>query len=298
MERKTFLKNTALCAIAVSASGFIRFDGERYTGDCATTSDILGPFYRPGSPVRSDLAMTGSTGTPLQLTGKVLHENCRDPFSNARVELWHCDEKGVYDNASPGFNYRGTTFTNAKGDYVFKTILPVPYEIGNGISRPAHFHMMITAAGYQPLVTQLYFTGDAYIAKDAYASSTQAKSRILTVRANQEGKQQVVFNVGMSKKLPVEPASLDRLAGTYIDEKDPKISLVLFKNDNRLWLQNEVFGEDFEFVGDNRFQTPGMPAGHFEKLHFELLPTGITQLMYERQGEDGVKRTNVLMKKS
>lgn len=102
MERKTFLKNTALCAIAVSASGFIRFDGERYTGDCATTSDILGPFYRPGSPVRSDLAMTGSTGTPLQLTGKVLHENCSDPFSNARVELWHCDEKACMTMLRPG----------------------------------------------------------------------------------------------------------------------------------------------------------------------------------------------------
>lgn len=298
MHRKAFLKNTAFCAIAVSTSGFIRFNGEHYTGDCATTSDILGPFYRPGSPVRTNLVVKGGSGTPLELTGRVLHENCSDPFSEAKVELWHCDEKGVYDNSSQDFKYRGTTLTDSKGKYIFNTILPVPYEIGNGISRPAHFHMMITAAGYQPLVTQLYFSGDALIGKDPYASSSQAKSRVLTMHSNNKGVQQVVFNVGMAKKLPIEPASIDRLAGTYVDEKDLNRTIVLFKKDNRLWLKNEVFGEDFQFVGENNFECPGMPAGHFEKLHFELLPSGITQLTYERQGEDGVKKSDVLMKKS
>ena len=55
MERRTFIRNTALCAVAVSASGFIRFDGFSYVGDCETTTDILGPFYRPDSPARNNL---------------------------------------------------------------------------------------------------------------------------------------------------------------------------------------------------------------------------------------------------
>ena len=49
MKRRTFLKTSALSAIAVSATGFVRLEGDRYVGDCETTSDILGPFYRPDS---------------------------------------------------------------------------------------------------------------------------------------------------------------------------------------------------------------------------------------------------------
>jgi hypothetical protein len=37
MQRRNFIKNTALSAIAISATGFVHFDGERYLGDCATT---------------------------------------------------------------------------------------------------------------------------------------------------------------------------------------------------------------------------------------------------------------------
>lgn len=89
--------------------------------------------------------------------------------------MWHCDGKGVYDNESAAFRYRGTTYCDNKGRYTFNTILPVPYDIGNGNSRPAYFHLIITAPGYQPLVTQLYFVGDKNIGKDSSASSPLAK---------------------------------------------------------------------------------------------------------------------------
>ena len=57
MKRRDFIKTTALSAVAISASGFIRRDGNRYVGDCETTTDILGPFYRPDSPVRNNLVI-------------------------------------------------------------------------------------------------------------------------------------------------------------------------------------------------------------------------------------------------
>ena len=82
MQRRTFITNTALCAVAVSASGFIRFDGNRFVGDCETTSDILGPFYRPDSPVRNSLvvkgennlrtAMAKTVGLPLGIAAKLI----------------------------------------------------------------------------------------------------------------------------------------------------------------------------------------------------------------------------------
>jgi protocatechuate 3,4-dioxygenase beta subunit len=148
---------------------------DRFTGDCETTTDILGPFYRPNSPVRNNLSINGETGVPVELSGLIRHRDCITPYKKAKIELWHCDAKGVYDNESKEFRYRGTSYTDDKGHYSFRTILPVPYGAGEGIMRPAHFHLMITAEGYQPLVTQLYFNGDSHIPEDPYSASSSAK---------------------------------------------------------------------------------------------------------------------------
>ena len=109
------------------------------------------------------------------MSGTVKQKDCLTPCQKAKIELWHCSSSGVYDNTSSDYLYRGTTYSDDKGQFLFKTILPVPYDIGGGLKRPAHFHMMITAQGYQPLVTQLYFSGDPYISKDATSSSPTAK---------------------------------------------------------------------------------------------------------------------------
>src|SRR5688572_3711895 len=100
MQRRTFIRNTALCAVAVSTSGFIRFNEHHYVGDCETATDILGPFYRPGSPLRTNLVTEGAKGTPVELSGTVWHKDCKTPFNMAKIELWHCSPEGVYDNAS------------------------------------------------------------------------------------------------------------------------------------------------------------------------------------------------------
>jgi protocatechuate 3,4-dioxygenase beta subunit len=296
MSRRAFIRNTALCAVAVSAHGFIRFDGDHFTGDCETTSDIIGPFYRPNSPVRSNLVIAGESGTPIELSGLVRHKDCVTPCKNAKVELWHCDAKGVYDNATSAYRYRGTTFADDKGRYTFQTILPVPYDVGNGSVRPAHFHLMITAEGYMPLVTQLYFTGDPNIQKDAYASNPAAKNRILKTETLKDGTQKVSFHVSMSETLAAEPASLDRLTGVYIDEKDKSKKTELFKKDNKLWMKNEVFGEHFEFTGNNTFTYPAMPAGMYAPMHFEIMQDGSVKLTMDYLDETNIKMHSVAIK--
>jgi len=296
MQRRTFLKDSALCAVAVSASGFIRFDGKKYVGDCETTTDILGPFYRPGSPVRNNLLMKGAPGTIMELTGTILHNDCITPFKNAKIELWHCDNKGVYDNNSDDYRYRGTSFSDNKGRYSFRTIIPVPYDTGQGMVRPAHFHLMITAEGYQPFVTQLYFSGDANISKDSYASSPAAKRRILKIQTSKDGAKKVLFDVGMSGKLAAEPAVIDKLTGTYVDKNDKTKTIELFKKNNLLWMKNQVFGENLDYTGNNTFEFPGMPPGQYAKFHFEILPAGNIQLHSEYANEDMVKHSAVLLK--
>ncbi|MDX1590774.1 MAG: hypothetical protein R3283_02355 [Balneolaceae bacterium] len=276
MKRREFIKNSTICAFAVSSLGFIRFDGKQYIGDCATTSDILGPFYRPDSPVRNNLVIAGEGGKVVELSGTVRHQDCITPYSNAKVELWHCDNKGVYDNSSDAFRYRGTTYTNENGEYTFTTVLPVPYDVGNGSIRPAHFHMMITTEDYQPLVTQLYFTGDEYIESDS--SAANATGRVLDIEELADGTARVHFPVNMAKTLSAEPSSIDKLVGEYIHEENPSVSRVFFSSGNKLWMKNEVFGIRFEYIGSNTFEYPGMPEGQAMKLYFELLPSGSVRM--------------------
>jgi protocatechuate 3,4-dioxygenase beta subunit len=296
MQRRSFIKNTGLCAIAVSTSGFIRFDGNRYVGDCETTTDILGPFYRPGSPLRNNLIIKGEPGRPVELSGTIKHSDCITPYQKAKIELWHCGSDGVYDNTSAEYRYRGTGYCDDKGRYSFKTILPVPYDTGSGFIRPAHFHLMITAQGYQPLVTQLYFSGDPNINKDLSSASPAAKRRILDIQTLADGTKKVLFDVSLSDKLAVEPAAIGKLAGIYTDEKNATNTTELFVENNILWMRNNVFGENLQYMGNNTFQVAGLPSGMSQTFLFELMIDGSVRLMTNSVDEKGQKQTAVLIR--
>jgi protocatechuate 3,4-dioxygenase beta subunit len=121
-----------------------------HDGDVPTRPEIEGPFFKPASPLRSDLREPGLAGRPVELSGYVLTRACR-PVAGALVDLWHADDQGDYDNK--GFRLRGHQFADAKGRYAFKTILPGLYP-----GRTRHFHVKIQAAAESPvLTTQLYF---------------------------------------------------------------------------------------------------------------------------------------------
>ncbi|TAE51334.1 MAG: catechol 1,2-dioxygenase [Bacteroidetes bacterium] len=300
MQRRDFLKTTALSAIAVSATGFVFFDGKRYVGDCETTSDILGPFYRPGSPVRSSLVIPGEPGTPVELSGRILHDDCSTPYPNAKIELWHCDNEGVYDNESADFRYRATAYTDREGQYAFQTILPVPYQVGKKSYRPAHFHLMISAEGYQPLVTQLYFSGDRWIGEDESASSPTAKRRILDVQTLPNGSKKVEYNVGMAAQLLVEPPVLGLLEGTYVGEKDPKNRTELFIQDRQLWVKGDQrngmpFGASLEYIGDNTFKPAGVPRETYS-VYFDVLPYGVIKMRETYRNAKGKTEVVVLVR--
>lgn len=253
MQRRTFIRDAALGAIAVTSTGFISFDGNRYVGDCETTTDILGPFYRPGSPVRNSLLIPGDTGTKILLTGKIKHSDCVTPFKKAKVEIWHCGANGEYDNSTDEFKYRATAYTDDEGKYFFNTIMPVPYSTSPDNYRPAHYHLMITADKYQQLITQIYFEGDKHLSEDSSSSSPTAKRRILKVQTLPDKSQKVEFDISLSEKLAAEASAIDRLAGTYQFEND-KNEVQFFKNANSLWLKKEPFAFNMDYIGDNSFK--------------------------------------------
>ena len=129
-------------------------------GACAATEDnIEGPFYKEGAPSRMVLIEEDTPGTRLQLGGQVVAAGSCAPIAGATVDVWQADAEGAYDSA--GFQLRGVLETGADGGYQVLTIVPGHYLNGDQY-RPAHIHVKLSAPGYQPLTTQLYFEGDPY----------------------------------------------------------------------------------------------------------------------------------------
>ena len=115
----------------------------------ATPAQTEGPFFRAGSPGRADLVEPGSKAHQIELTGFVLTRGC-NPVARAVVDMWHADERGAYDNK--GYRYRGRVYTDEKGRYRIRTIVPALYP-----GRTRHYHVNVAAGGKLLLTTQLYF---------------------------------------------------------------------------------------------------------------------------------------------
>jgi protocatechuate 3,4-dioxygenase beta subunit len=121
-------------------------------GGALTIAQTEGPFYKPRTPQKRDFR-PDAQGEAITLIGFVTDRRCA-PIANAIVDLWHADAKGAYDNS--GYRLRGYQTSDAKGRYVFETIMPGLYP-----GRTRHFHVKIAPPGQRVLTTQLYFPDDA-----------------------------------------------------------------------------------------------------------------------------------------
>jgi protocatechuate 3,4-dioxygenase beta subunit len=120
-----------------------------HDGDAATIRQTEGPYFKPSSPLRTDLVEPSTKGRLIEIKGQVRTRSCR-PVARALVDLWHADERGEYDSA--GSRYRGHLFCDDEGRYRFRTILPALYP-----GRTRHFHVKVQAPEQPVLTTQLYF---------------------------------------------------------------------------------------------------------------------------------------------
>lgn len=137
---------------ALGAALLIPLEGLAQTCGRITPRQTEGPFYTPESPLRSSLVEAGSKAPRFLLAGRVLSPDCT-PVAGALVDLWHCDEQGVYDNR--GYRYRGHQFTDSEGRYRFETILPALYP-----GRTRHYHVKVQPKGGRLLTTQLYWPNE------------------------------------------------------------------------------------------------------------------------------------------
>jgi len=149
-----------------------------------TESTVFGPFHVEGSPrvaLGGDVA-NGAQGEPCFVRGTVAGLDGR-PVPGAELQVWQADEAGYYDvqyGDNEPHRARATLNADAAGGFHFKTIravaYPIPHDgpvgkmleaLGRHPWRPAHLHFMITAPGYERLITHVFRNGDRYLDSDA-----------------------------------------------------------------------------------------------------------------------------------
>ncbi|MDX8049834.1 dioxygenase [Lentzea sp. BCCO 10_0798] len=155
----------------------------------ATPATVLGPFHIDGSP---ELGFGGDMsddvdGTPLYLTGSVRSLD-GSPVPGAVLDVWQADAEGAYEAQLEvdEARLRGKYRAEADGTYCVRTITPKGYAIPmdgpvgaligqTAIShfRPAHVHFLLTAEGYEPLITHLFEEGAEYLDSDVVFGTKQ-----------------------------------------------------------------------------------------------------------------------------
>ncbi|AYE88237.1 dioxygenase family protein [Sulfitobacter sp. D7] len=153
--------------------------------EAATENTVLGPFHVAGAPERAmgeTISLDGK-GESCLFEGRVLDLDGQ-PIEGARIDVWSDNADGFYDvqqpEVQPKWNNRGVFTTGADGAYAFRGIKPVSYPIpddgpvgkllaalGRHPYRPAHIHFIVTAPGFDTLVTHTFAGEDDYLTSDA-----------------------------------------------------------------------------------------------------------------------------------
>lgn len=158
-------------------------NNRRPTG--ATENTVLGPFHVDGAPeypMGASITKGAARETCL-FAGRVTDLE-GNPVEGARIDVWCDSEDGFYDvqqpDVQPRHNNRGVFTTGPDGRYWFRGIKPVSYPIpddgpvgqmlttlGRHPYRPAHMHFIVSAPGFDRIVTHTFVDGDPYLTSDA-----------------------------------------------------------------------------------------------------------------------------------
>ncbi|MCR9137624.1 MAG: 6-chlorohydroxyquinol-1,2-dioxygenase [Alphaproteobacteria bacterium] len=151
----------------------------------ATENTVMGPFHIEGAPeyeMGANITLQGK-GATCQFVGRVLDIE-GNPIEGAKIDVWSDNEEGYYDVQQPDIqplhNNRGVFRTGADGAYHFCGQKPVSYPIpddgpvgqllghlGRHPNRPAHMHFIVSADGFDRVVTHTFVDDDPYLTSDA-----------------------------------------------------------------------------------------------------------------------------------
>lgn len=182
LSRRRFLSRLSIGAAFFTTPGLF---AEALT---LTPKQTEGPFYPDKLPLDTDndLIVLNDSTTPAVgeiswLQGRILNEK-GNPIPNAVIEIWQCDSSGVYIHSRSGkgtaprdgnFQGFGRFLTGRNGEYVFRTIKPVPYT-----GRTPHIHVKVkNSNGRELLTTQCYVKGHPQNERDGIWKRLDEKQR-------------------------------------------------------------------------------------------------------------------------
>lgn len=182
---------TRLMAGSLGVSTLVCLLNNGDQGQTETSANLLGPFWREGSPVvpnGGSLIRSETPGPPMFFKGVVV-DRAGQPVVGAEVDVWHASPVGFYENQDPEqaeMNLRGKFFTDAQGVFAFRSVKPAGYPVPSGgpveellkiakrhAFRPAHLHALIHAPGFKTIASQIYSSDDPYIEDDAQFGVTR-----------------------------------------------------------------------------------------------------------------------------
>jgi protocatechuate 3,4-dioxygenase beta subunit len=122
--------------------------------------------------------MPRALGEHLDLRGVVVDTDER-VIDGCAIEIWQCDAYGSYrhprgarERIDAGFQGFGSTRSDARGGYAFRTIRPVPYP-----GRAPHIHVKLRHPVFGELTSQLFVAGEAGNARDSLYQELSAPER-------------------------------------------------------------------------------------------------------------------------
>jgi hydroxyquinol 1,2-dioxygenase len=181
-----------LIAGSLGVSSLVCLQNNGDGGARETTANLLGPFWRAGSPLEENgasIVRSPTPGDPIFVTGFVVDLDER-PVAGAEVDVWNTSAEGLYENQDPrqaDMNLRGKFVTDPSGRFSFRSVKPAGYPIpvsgpvgdllraqGRHNMRPAHIHFLISKPGYKTQFSQVYSGDDPNLETDAQFGVTAA----------------------------------------------------------------------------------------------------------------------------
>jgi protocatechuate 3,4-dioxygenase, beta subunit len=152
-----------------------------------TPQQTEGPFYPNKLPLDTDNdllaindSLTPAVGAITYLSGRILDLR-GNPIRGAIVEIWQVDNNGAYlhtgsvnrDKRDANFQGFGRFLTGSTGEYLFRTIKPVPYP-----GRTPHIHYAVMMTGGEMFTTLCYIKGEPQNESDGVLKAIRdAKAR-------------------------------------------------------------------------------------------------------------------------
>ncbi len=168
-NRRQFISRIGACALFATVPGAFAEELVR------TPRQTEGPFYPDKLPLDTDNdlliindSINPALGEVTWLNGRIL-DSRGEPIRGATVEIWQVDHNGVYLHAGSDshskrdkhFQGFGRFLTGSTGEYLFRTIKPVPYP-----GRTPHIHFAVKAKGQKAFTTQCYVQGEPQNERD------------------------------------------------------------------------------------------------------------------------------------